>query len=77
MHDALDRYRTLSFHNELDGIAGEEREEAIKKGMIEDGAIDGANPAKADEEFRIVVEGYERNKLYWDGILDRRIRFNL
>lgn len=77
MHNALDRYRTLSFHSELDGIIGEDREDAIKKGMIEDGAIDGANPAEADEEFRIVAEGYERNKLYWDGILDRRIRFDL
>lgn len=77
MHKALDRYRTLSFHAELDGIAGDDRERAIKEGMMEDGVIKATDPAETDEEFRIISEGYDRNKLYWDGILDRRIRFDL
>jgi len=71
----LQIYYRLSVRSAAEGIVGEQRDSFIKEGLRADALIDPSDPDKAENEFRIIADGYELNMHYWDEKLGRRRRF--
>ena len=75
LYETLGSYFSLSTRAAADGKKGGEMKRFVKEGLIERKLIDTSDPAKAEEEFTIISEGYELNRKHWDKELGRLRRF--
>lgn len=75
LYETLGSYFSLSVRAAADGKKGDEMKKFVKEGLIERKLIDASDPAKTEEEFTTISEGYELNKPYWDEKLGRLRRF--
>lgn len=71
----LEGYFALSVRAAAEAIPEGDRARFIRDGLIEQSLIDGSDPTKANEEYEIISDGYNRNRPYWDRQLGRMRRF--
>jgi len=71
----LQAYYRFSVRAAGEGLVEGQRDSFIKEGLRADALIDPSDPTKAEHEFRIIADGYELNRQYWDEKLGRRRRF--
>ncbi len=72
--------RTVGAYRELsvraaEGITPDQRDNFIKNGLKADALIDPYDPVCANQKYRIISEGYELNKPYWDNMLGQMRNF--
>ena len=71
VYSIVKSYQELTISAASEGVTLTERPLYILHGMIEKGLIDGSDPVRADKEYKIISDGYELNRGYWEPWLEK------